>query len=185
MSKWKVFLYILEWIIALSSLVGWIYSLISGAHKFFGIIEMGPFEWYLIFQASVIVVIVINWVHIVRLWKRITGETKREQRTKEEKTKLDNIISLIEENRKFIRRKIESDPAMLEFSNMAFYNEAKMKIELELLELGFVLPSDEEEKHEKFDVRWYSFLTALKVNIEKGIYKDYPNLWKELGSPYE
>lgn len=183
-SRGNIFLYIMQWIIALSTLAGWIYSLFSGAHELFGVITMAPFDWYLIFQACIIVIIFINRTRIVRLYKRATGQAEREKREaererkdKEKEEKLQKLLSLIKEGRKLLILKAEKGEKGLDFSTLTQITQINLKLELRLIDLGFLVPNQEEKTRKNFDGMWYSFLSTLEVSIEERDYRVLPHIW--------
>lgn len=181
MSPAKIFLRALELVAALSSLSGLVYSWVLGAHIFFGVIEMGPFEWYLICQACAVSLIVINWPPIKKLYKRATGQAERERKEKQEKNKLDTLLSLIRENLELLVLKIQNE-GKLPMSSEVHYQQINLRLKIRLRAFGFDMPREGEWADKDFDSGWCSFISLLQVAIEEGIYKNELSLWKRVSS---
>ena len=166
MSRWNIVFYIVQWIITSSTLAGWIHSSFSGAHELFGVILMAPFDWYLIFQACIIGIIFINRTRIVRLYKRVTGQTEQERKEEEEKEKLKELHSLIKEAMKLTILKIEKGRKALGLYPFTQLAQTNLKTQHRLEDLGFRLPSIEDTEHEDYEATWYTFLSIVQVEIE-------------------
>ena len=167
MSKWKTAFRIVEIIIALSSLFGWIYSWLSDSetYEFFGKITMGPFEWYLIFQASVIAIIVINWPRVVRLWKRYTKRDKHEE--------LELIVGKFLVAERHVEVVGDSNPAL-----RYEYKKAKENLISKLMELDFILFKENISDYE-FTEKFKWFVFRLSVELRKTKYNKLRNLWEK------
>ena len=116
---------------------------------------------------------------------KIEEENKKKQELEEkerkEKEKLDELLSLIRESIKFLVLKVENRDAVSRLSTLTHYNQINLKIELRLIELGFLVPNEEEKAHKDFDAAWYAFLSTLEVVIQEGDYRMYLNFWEQAG----
>ena len=162
---------IISIITALWSLVGIIRSLILKADKIFGQITMGAFEWSLILQASIVVLIIVHWPFIVKLWKRITKQDK-----------LDKLLNLIEQNKKSTELVLEYSPQSLLESEFLRVEEEIKKILYILSGLGFTTPNKEERVHHSFYPSWYSYINELETIIQDKKYKKALDLWSKFSS---
>ncbi|MCY3827266.1 MAG: hypothetical protein OXG10_07845 [Candidatus Dadabacteria bacterium] len=164
MSRWNILFYIIQAIFPTSSLSGWIYTWLSGTHKFLGVTEIGPFEWYLIFQASVVAIIIINWPRVVRLWKYYTKRDQHEE--------LEIIAGKFLVAERFIEVTGGSNPALV-----YEYEKAKDNLMAKLMELDFVILND--ANHSKFMEKFKWFAFRLSVELRKTKYNKLQNLWEK------
>ena len=115
---------------------------------------------------------------------KIEEENKKkqelEEKEREKKGKLDELLSLVRENSKLLASKIENKGKVTPLPSILHQEKLYLKLKIRLIELGFTMPSEEEMDDENFDVGWCIFLSLLEVAIEEGGYKKELNLWKQL-----
>ena len=133
-------------------------------HEFFGIIKVGPFEWYLIFQVCVITIIVINWPRIVRLWKYYTKRDQHEE--------LELLVGKFLVADRYFEVMGGSNPAFV-----YEYEKAKDNFTAKLMELDFVILNDTNDSKFMEKFKWFAF--RLSVELRKTKYNKLQNLWKE------
>ncbi len=116
--------------------------------------------------------ILANWSYVTELWKRIW-------RTDEEK-KVAELLVLIKEYKDLWE--LSGGGWLENFHSpklLSRYLAVKLKIDRRLEVLGFIMPTEEEKKHERFEAEWYAQLCMLEVIIEEGEdYKNFLNSWR-------
>lgn len=125
---------------------------------------MGPFEWYLIFQASVIAIIIINWPRIVRFWKYYTKRDQHEE--------LELVVGKFLVAERFFEVMGGSNPAFV-----YEYEKAKDNFTAKLMELDFVILNDTNDSKFMEKFKWFAF--RLSVELRKTKYNKLQNLWEE------
>ena len=125
---------------------------------------MGPFEWHLIFQASVIAIIIINWSRIVRLWKRYTKRDQHEE--------LELIVGKFLVAERYVEVVGDSDPEL-----RYEHKKAKENLISKLMELDLILFKESMNDHEFMEkFKWFVF--RLSVELRKAKHDKLRNLWE-------
>ena len=173
--------------------------------KFFGMIEMGVYEWIAIFLSSTALLLYFKrkWVkkyldEFIRHLDEFTGKAKAEREYRK-------WLEL--ENRKEIERKEAEDKKEIERIEKATKEIEKRNQYIELLkqdfnchfpfndqdkkyfiaksieilrELGFVVPSNREQSLPSFEDLWHDFLGKAIACVEIGTEKQNLRVWREI-----
>ena len=179
---------------------------IDESYGVYSMIELGVYEWAAIFLCITSFLLIYNkgWTqkNIDRFMgyiDELTGKAKaereyrkwlelenrkeierKEAENKKEQAKIQEENKKIEKRKQYLellKKDFDCDYSRIIFSYKKYYIARSIEI---LRELGFIVPSIEEQSDPRFEDFWKDFLPQALASVEIGTEKDNLNLWREI-----